>query len=95
VGYRAFAVRAAGRVGVAGWTRNLADGRVEVQATGTVRQLEEFEEWLRRGPRFAEVQDVEIQEIEIREAETQETETHETGATDRALSDARIFVIRS
>jgi acylphosphatase len=58
VGYRAFAVRAAGRVGVSGWVRNLADGSVEVYARGGAAQLDELEGWLRKGPPFADVRGV-------------------------------------
>lgn len=65
VGYRAFAVEAARETGVTGWARNLDDGRVEVHASGTVRQLDEFEELLRRGPRFAEVQGLEKSEAAV------------------------------
>jgi acylphosphatase len=62
VGYRAFAVNAARGIGVVGWARNLADGRVEVHAIGTAEQLEELEACLRSGPRFADVQSVEVSE---------------------------------
>jgi acylphosphatase len=62
VGYRAFAVAMARRIGVAGWARNLDDGRVEVHAEGSRAQLEEFEQHLRKGPPFAEVTDVEARE---------------------------------
>lgn len=65
VGYRAFAAQAAVRLSVAGWARNLADGRVEVHAGGTERQLDDFEGWLRRGPRFAEVRHVEVHEAAL------------------------------
>lgn len=64
VGYRAFAVSMAQRLGVGGWARNLDDGRVEVHAVGTGAQLEEFEQQLRNGPRFAEVTGVESAEVE-------------------------------
>jgi acylphosphatase len=69
VGYRAFAADAARRVRVAGWARNLADGRVEVHVIGTARQLDEFEEWLRKGPRFAEVRSLEVTEAAVFETE--------------------------
>ena len=62
VGYRAFAAEAARRASVAGWARNLADGRVEVYAIGSGRQMDEFEGWLRKGPRFAEVRGVAVNE---------------------------------
>jgi len=63
VGYRAFAVTMAQRLGVVGWARNLEDGRVEVQAVGSRAQLEEFAQQLRKGPRFAEVTSVEATEV--------------------------------
>ncbi|HEV2202057.1 MAG TPA: acylphosphatase [Bryobacteraceae bacterium] len=63
VGYRAFAAHAARQVNVAGWVRNLADGRVEVHAAGTAGQLDDFEGWLRNGPRFAEVRGFEVTEV--------------------------------
>ena len=62
VGYRAFALFMAQRLGITGWARNLEDGRVEVHAVGSLVQLEEFEQHLRRGPRFADVAGVEVSE---------------------------------
>jgi acylphosphatase len=55
VGFRYFAERSAERWGIAGWVRNLPDGRVEVQAEGTRDHLAQFERDLRRGPSRAEV----------------------------------------
>lgn len=63
VSYRAFAVHSAQETGVTGWTRNLDDGGVEVQANGTANQLSDFEARLRKGPRWAEVRGVEVEEI--------------------------------
>jgi acylphosphatase len=62
VGYRAHAASAAQRLSISGWARNLADGRVEVHAVGTARQLDELEGWLRKGPRFADVRGVAVTE---------------------------------
>ena len=67
VGYRYFAERSAHEVGVTGWARNLDDGRVEVQANGTAKQLEDFEGRLRMGPRFADVRSVESSEAAVLE----------------------------
>lgn len=50
VGYRAFARRAAGELKLAGWVRNLQDGRVESVARGPRASLEAFEKRLREGP---------------------------------------------
>ncbi|HYL69257.1 MAG TPA: acylphosphatase [Candidatus Limnocylindria bacterium] len=55
VGYRYFAQRAAQRLGVAGYVRNLGDGRVEVYAIGDDRTLGQLRMELERGPRAAEV----------------------------------------
>jgi acylphosphatase len=55
VGYRYFAQRAAERLGVAGYVRNLGDGRVEVYAIGAAGTLAQLRAELERGPRAAEV----------------------------------------
>jgi acylphosphatase len=49
-------------LGVKGWAKNLADGRVEVLANGSSEQLDAFEARLRMGPRFADVRTVEVHE---------------------------------
>ena len=51
VGYRYFAMRTAQRLGLAGYARNLPDGRVEVYAAGGAAKLAEFRMELERGPR--------------------------------------------
>lgn len=48
--------------GVAGWVRNLSDGRVEVFAEGERAALESFVAWLREGPPAARVTDVAVQD---------------------------------
>jgi acylphosphatase len=65
VGYRFFAREAAERHGVAGYTRNLRDGRVEVYAMGTEEQLRALFAELRRGPRLAFVENVSEAEAEL------------------------------
>jgi acylphosphatase len=55
VGYRYFARQAAQRLGLAGFVKNLRDGRVEVYAIGTVPLLDEFRAELERGPNGASV----------------------------------------
>jgi acylphosphatase len=59
VNFRYHTYEEARRLGVAGWVRNLADGRVEVLAEGEQRALERFVGWCRRGPRLALVEGVE------------------------------------
>jgi acylphosphatase len=65
VGYRFFAQRAAKRLGVAGYARNLRDGRVEVFAVAREDVLEDFRTELRRGPASASVSHVEVEEAEV------------------------------
>ncbi len=60
VGYRFFAARAAGSLGISGYARNLPDGRVEVVAQGPPEALGRFEDELRSGPRGGRVDGVEI-----------------------------------
>jgi acylphosphatase len=58
VGYRYFVMRVAKQLGVAGFVRNLPDGRVEVVAEGSEAALAELEAQLRAGPSFASVEGV-------------------------------------
>jgi acylphosphatase len=58
VGYRYFALRAANRLGVSGYVRNLRDGRVEVYAIGAPARLAELRAELRRGPYGVDIDEV-------------------------------------
>jgi acylphosphatase len=59
VWFRASTRDRAADIGLDGWVRNLADGRVEVLASGTDGQIEELETFLRQGPPGARVDLVE------------------------------------
>lgn len=59
VGFRAFVRRRARELGLAGWVKNLPDGRVEVEAVGAEEALGELEQVLRQGPPASRVQEVE------------------------------------
>ncbi len=63
VGFRWFVTRAAERLGVAGWTRNLPDGRVEVLAQGGVEAMRALASELRTGPRAARVDAIDTIEV--------------------------------
>ncbi len=65
VGYRFFAQRVAERLGLAGYVKNLRDGRVEVYAIGTPEQLLSLRAELERGPRAASVSSVSEEEDEV------------------------------
>ena len=49
-------------LGVRGWVRNLADGRVEALVEGDEAQLGEALAFLRRGPRGAQVDEVLVED---------------------------------
>ena len=70
VGFRFFAVRAAQRLGLAGYTRNLRDGRVEVYAVGDEQQLTSLHNDLEKGPRGAIVSAIADEPAEIIERYT-------------------------
>ncbi|MFZ5785839.1 MAG: acylphosphatase [Acidobacteriota bacterium] len=55
VGFRYFVVREAQALGLSGWVRNMADGRVEVLAAGDDSALEVLAGRLWEGPRSARV----------------------------------------
>ncbi len=63
VGFRWFVLRAAQRLGVTGWARNLWDGGVEVMGQGTLSMLQDFEKELRKGPLLSNVEKVEKSEV--------------------------------
>ncbi len=60
VWYRATARDVAQRLGLAGWVRNLPDGRVEIVAEGDETALQEFIKWCWEGPPLARVDNVEV-----------------------------------
>lgn len=55
VGYRAWAVRRAQALQLAGWVRNLKDGRVEILVAGDETAVEMLVEECRIGPEFAQI----------------------------------------
>ncbi|TMM01400.1 MAG: acylphosphatase [Actinobacteria bacterium] len=54
--------RRAESLGVAGWATNRADGTVEVVAEGEPDAVERLVDFLREGPRRADVDDVDVSE---------------------------------
>lgn len=58
VGFRASTQAEAERLGLQGHALNLPDGRVEVLAAGEESALQALEDWLRRGPALARVDEV-------------------------------------
>lgn len=68
VSFRANTQAQAVALQLSGWVRNCSDGSVETAAEGTPQAMAEFEKWLQKGPRWAEVKM--IQELERSEVET-------------------------
>ena len=58
--YRATACKKAVALGLSGWARNLADGRVEILAEGEAGRVGEFIVWCGHGPALARVAGVEV-----------------------------------
>ena len=58
VGFRWWTQQQAKRLGLRGYVRNLADGSVEVQASGSPESLEHLRLLLKRGPSGAQVREV-------------------------------------
>ena len=62
VAFRWYAKERARELGLAGWIRNLPDGRVEASFEGEKPAVDDFADWLRHGPPAARVEGVELEE---------------------------------
>ena len=65
VGFRFFTRSTARSLGLRGYARNLADGRVEVVAVGSEEALRQLHEMLGRGPAGASVDGVVVSETTL------------------------------
>jgi acylphosphatase len=59
--FRDSARKRAEELGLAGWVRNLPDGRVEALFEGPSERVREMVRWCEEGPSHAEVEDVETE----------------------------------
>lgn len=64
--YRAFARDSARALGLSGWVRNLADGRVEAVFEGEEEKIEKMLAFLKKGPPYAVVKNLEVEEEEYK-----------------------------
>ena len=62
VGFRYFVQSVASRESLAGWVRNLDDGRVETAAAGDAEAIARFDRAIRQGPAGARVDHVAVDE---------------------------------
>jgi acylphosphatase len=60
VGFRSFAEEYARRLGLAGYARNLPDGRVEIEVEGEKDQIDAFLQRVRQGPPRSNVTAVDV-----------------------------------
>lgn len=65
VGFRHHTKLVARQLDLAGWVRNLPDGRVACQAQGPLERVLELEAFLRRGPALATVTLLEGREVDL------------------------------
>lgn len=67
--FRLLTQKQANLCGLAGWVRNLPDGRVEVMAFGNEQQLDKLNHWLKSGPSMAQVTKLECEVIDFQDFE--------------------------
>jgi acylphosphatase len=58
VGFRWSAATEARNLGIKGFVKNLSDGSVYIEAEGSIKKLDIFVEWCKKGPRFSIVESV-------------------------------------
>lgn len=68
VGFRAWTVRQAEALGLAGWVRNEADGSVSSLVFGPVTQVDDMVARLKRGPAGAHVHEVKLSSADAADA---------------------------
>jgi acylphosphatase len=61
--FRAETKKIADNLNIKGWIKNLKNGKVEIVAQIEEKQLQKFENWLKRGPKNAKVEYVKTQEV--------------------------------
>ncbi len=66
VWYRRSAQKKAKELNIVGWARNLIEGQVEMLCEGEEKRVQEFLEWAKKGPFFANVEHIESSEEEYR-----------------------------
>ena len=70
VGFRFFTFRAAQRVGLAGFVRNMPNGDVEMEAQGVDEDIEVFLVQVKNGPSASRVTSIEVHERPLAPGQT-------------------------
>jgi acylphosphatase len=60
VGFRSWAIRVAGSLGLSGWVKNREDGAVEITAEGEKAKLDELVALCQKGPEVAWIEHVDV-----------------------------------
>ncbi len=60
VRFRESTCKKAQKLGVFGWVKNLADGRVEIVSEGDKENVQKLANWAKNGPIFAKVNNIEV-----------------------------------
>ena len=67
VSFRFFTRENADRLDLVGYVRNLSDGKLEVCAYGTDKNLDKLEKKLEKGPRMARIESIDREEVSAEE----------------------------
>ncbi len=60
VGFRWSAANEARKLGIKGYVKNLSNGSVYLEAEGSIKELDIFVEWCKKGPQFGFVDSVTV-----------------------------------
>jgi acylphosphatase len=66
--YRAWTQEQASGLGLTGWVRNTADGRVELKACGSEQPLKQLQDQLWQGPPKSQVNEVLCEKVDAGDA---------------------------
>jgi acylphosphatase len=65
VAFRHYTKVRARELGLVGWVRNLADGRVETWVEGPEEAVQTMIAWLQHGPPSARVEDLSVETVDV------------------------------
>lgn len=64
--YRDSTQQTAQNLDLTGYVKNLVNGQVEIEICGEQSSLDEFQQWLWKGPIMSKVEDIQIQDIPMK-----------------------------
>lgn len=66
IGFRYSTLEVASQLGITGFVKNLADGKVYIEAEGEEEAVKAFIRWCHDGPPWADVQEVDIEKAAMK-----------------------------